>query len=133
MSRRLSRESLFKLIYAYLISKKEYDFIDDSIGFSQDSRLDFQVLKKNYDSVISNLKEIIGVIDNSLIRYRLDRIYKVDLAIMINAVYEIHYSNSDKLKPAIPINEAVELAKKFSTEKSHVFINGVLASISKNI
>ena len=61
--------------------------------------------------------------------YTIDRLYKVDLAIIILAVIEVKYVKETPKE--VVINEAVELAKKFSTEKSPKFINGVLADILK--
>ena len=56
--------------------------------------------------------------------------YKVDLAILVVAVYEI--KNEKEIPVAVSINEALNLAKKYSTEKSAGFINGVLANFAKN-
>ena len=62
--------------------------------------------------------------------YTLDRLFKVDLAILIMATYELKFYKQNSVK--IVANEAVELAKKYSTEKSYSFINAVVASIAKN-
>ena len=59
--------------------------------------------------------------------YDIDRIYKVDLAILVLAVFEIEFEKSTPQN--VVINEAVELAKKYSTDKSYSFINGVLAKV----
>ena len=60
--------------------------------------------------------------------YSLDRVYKVDLALIYLAVSEIKYLDTPH---QIVINEVVNLAKQFSTEKSSRFINGVLSAIVK--
>ena len=60
----------------------------------------------------------------------MNRIFKVDLAILKVAVFEMLFSN-EKTPSKVIINEAVELAKKYSTDKSYKFVNGVLASINK--
>ena len=57
-----------------------------------------------------------------------DRIFKVDLAIMLVALYEIRFYN---IPEAVAINEAVDIAKKYSTEKSANYVNGVLAGLVK--
>ena len=54
------------------------------------------------------------------------RIGKAELAILRVAVFELKY---DGIKPAIAINEAVELAKKYCDVKSRSFVNGVLAKM----
>ena len=73
--------------------------------------------------------EILDIIKNNTIGYELERIYKVDLAILVLAVYELKFSNSTP--NSVVINEAVELSKKYSTDKSYSFINGVLAKVVK--
>ena len=78
-------------------------------------------MNEHYDELISIVKE-------NTIGYELERIYKVDLAILVLAVFEIKYSETPR---NIVINEAVELAKKYSTDKSYSFINGVLAKVIK--
>ena len=54
---------------------------------------------------------------------------EVDLAILVLAVYELKFAG--EVVPTIVINEAVELSKKYSTDKSYSFINGVLAKVIK--
>ena len=59
----------------------------------------------------------------------LDRINKLDLSILQVGVCEILYVESTP--DSVAINEAVELAKEYSTEKSYSFINGILGSVLK--
>ena len=80
------------------------------------------VTNENYESILDVIKE-------NTEGYDLERVYKVDLAILVLAVFELIY---DKSTPQnVVINEAVELSKKYSTEKSYSFINGVLAKVVK--
>ena len=60
--------------------------------------------------------------------WKIDRISKIDLAILKLAIYEIKYK---KLPYKVVINEAVELAKKYGEDNSKKFVNGILASIVK--
>ena len=59
----------------------------------------------------------------------LQRIFKVDLAILVVAIIELKYIKENPKE--VIVNEAVNLAKKYSTDKSPKFINGVLADIIK--
>ena len=59
----------------------------------------------------------------------LNSIYKLDYAILLVAIASIDYLEESI---SLAINEAVELAKKYSTDKSPSFVNGVLSSIYKN-
>ena len=62
--------------------------------------------------------------------WSLDRMSRVDLSIMRNAVYEILFD--EHMDDAVSINEAVNLAKIYSDERSPRFINGVLGSIARD-
>ena len=55
-----------------------------------------------------------------------DRLFKVDLALIYLALTEIEYCKTPK---AVAINEILEMAKKYSTEKSSKFINGLVSAI----
>ena len=61
--------------------------------------------------------------------YTINRLFKIDLAIITLAVIELKFIKENPKE--VVINEAIELAKKYSTEKSPRFINGVLADIVK--
>lgn len=57
-------------------------------------------------------------------RYTVDRLYRPDLCVLLIALYELKKGET----PAkVVVNEAVSLAKKYGTEKSGAFVNGVLA------
>ena len=71
------------------------------------------------------------MIKSNVVGYEVDRIYKIDLAILVLAIYELKFASGD-VQPSVVINEAVELSKKYSTEKSYSFINGVLAKVIGN-
>lgn len=70
--------------------------------------------------------EIESEIEKVLIGYEKDRVYKIDFAILSLALIEIKFC---KTPTAIAINEAVEIAKAYSTEKSAKFINGILSAL----
>jgi len=77
--------------------------------------------------ILDNISEIDKAIEKALDNWSINRIGKVELAILRVAVYEIQY---DKLEPAIAINEAVEIAKEYGGDKSGAFVNGILAKIA---
>ena len=83
-----------------------------------------------YRAAASNLKEIDELIDRYSVRWKTSRLPKVDLAILRLALAEICYLTD--IPVSVTINEAVELAKKYSTEKSSKFINGVLGSAARD-
>ena len=126
MSRSLARENVFKLVFEYLFNKEkdsehlteilEDDKNQDEIGYIQEV----------YNGVINKYDELIELISNVSDSFKLDRIFKVDLAILLVALYEIKYIKSIPNK--VSINEALNLAKSYSTEKSNAFINGILSN-----
>ena len=81
------------------------------------------------DGINNHYENIMNIIKDNIEGYELDRIYKVDLAILVLAIYELKFENSTPDK--VVLNEAIELSKKYSTDKSFSFINGVLAKILK--
>ena len=85
--------------------------------------------KPNLDRKTLTITIFGDIIKDNIEGYELDRIYKVDLAILVLAIYELKFENSTPDK--VVLNEAIELSKKYSTDKSFSFINGVLAKILK--
>ncbi|MFW6026679.1 MAG: transcription antitermination factor NusB [Candidatus Woesearchaeota archaeon] len=129
MSRKFSRDLVFQLIFQYTFDKKSYNFEEDIMNLNEYDKSDMDFIRKTYTGVVENYDAIIKIIETNLNKYRLERIYKLDLSIIILAVYELMYSK--ETSESVIINEAVELAKRYSTEKSFKFINGVLGSIVK--
>jgi N utilization substance protein B len=81
--------------------------------------------------VIENIKDIDNNISLFAEGYALDRLATIDRALLRIAVFELLFSK--QLSPAIVINEAVELAKRYSTEKSGAFVNGILGKMTKQL
>ncbi|MDR1521802.1 MAG: transcription antitermination factor NusB [Streptococcaceae bacterium] len=82
--------------------------------------------------VIAKKEEIDQLISKHLAaKWKLQRIAKIDLIILRIAIFEIHYMEEKEIPDIVAINEAIELTKTFSEEKSSKFINGVLSSVLK--
>ena len=88
---------------------------------------DHKLTDKIVLGVKSNLDKIDKIIEECAPDWPLDKIAKVDLAILRIAICEILFSKGTPLKVAI--DEAVELAKEFGNETSHKFVNGVLGTV----
>lgn len=127
MSRKAARESVFKLIFEYLFNhepnKKTYSVFSSA---DMDDG-DVEYMRKVYYGVIAKFGELSETVAEFSRGFELDRIYKPDLAAMLLAAYEIKYM--PEVPAPVAINEAVELVKKYSAEKSGTFVNGVLAGI----
>ena len=129
MSRKKSREYAFRLVFEKFFHEpdEELVFVDEEFVLDDTDRV---FVNELIGGVNDNYDAILDIIKNNVVGYELDRIYKIDLAILVLAVYELKFASGEVL-PSIVINEAVELSKKYSTEKSYSFINGVLAKVIK--
>lgn len=130
MSRIQAREKAFVLIFEYLFNHSKSDITLDEIvqdlSFTDDDR---QYIQTVYDGVINNYDKLQNIIAQYSEGFAINRIYKIDLGILLLAIYELLYM------PDIPVsvtcNEAVNLTKVYSTEKSPSYVNGLLANIIK--
>lgn len=80
-------------------------------------------------AILGSLNEIDSVINKCSSKWKTNRMPKVDLAIIRLATGEIRYC--EDIPDAVTVNEAINLAKKFSTDNSAKFVHGVLGAISK--
>ncbi len=132
MNRSEIREQAFKLIYSLEIQKKEV--LEEQIElFIQNNNIKnknaMEYIKDAILGIEKNKENIIEKIEKNLKSdWKIDRISKVDLAILKLAIYEIKYKG---VPFKVVINEAVELAKKYGEDNSKKFVNGILASIVK--
>jgi len=78
-----------------------------------------------------NLAHCDKLIASSTIKWQFERLSPVDKSILRLAVYQLNFCYD--IPPKVVINEAIELAKKFSTDKSPAFVNGVLDAILKKL
>lgn len=123
MKRAEMRELAFKTIYSKFFNPEEdeKDFLEgvDAEGL--------EFINKILTNFAEHYQEINDKIASKLKGYTIERLFKIDLSILILAVIELDYIKENPKQ--IVINECVELAKKYSTEKSPKFINGVLADM----
>ena len=125
--RALAREVAFKKIYESLFTSNQGDFEE----FFATNKLKKQE-DKDFASTLVNLyfenkQDIEQLISLHLVDFSLERIYTIDRAIISLAIAEIKYYK--QTPTPIVINEAVEIAKKYGTEKSYSFVNGILKTI----
>ncbi len=76
---------------------------------------------------LAHLPEVDAAIAKSAKNWAMDRIAKVDLAILRLAVFELLFR--DDIPPVVSINEAIDLAKEFSSSEARRFVNGVLDNV----
>ncbi len=135
MSKRQFRIEVFKGVFSSAFYDDEEKETQLEQLFNQDVQYDKLALSEKESKeanakcqdILNNISEIDKAIEKALDNWSINRIGKVELAILRVAVYEIQY---DKLEPAIAINEAVEIAKEYGGDKSGAFVNGILAKIA---
>ena len=135
MSKRQFRIEVFKGVFSSAFYDDEEKETQLEQLFNQDVQYDKLALSEKdskeanakCQDILDNISEIDKAIEKALDNWSINRIGKVELAILRVAVYEILY---DKLEPAIAINEAVEIAKEYGGDKSGAFVNGILAKIA---
>jgi transcription antitermination factor nusB len=134
MNRSAIRENTFKLIYSLEIQKAEN--IEEQIElFFESNNIKDEEAKKYIKTEILGIEEnkekILESIEKNLKEdWKLSRISKMDLSILELAIYEIKFG---QIPYKVVINEAVELAKSYGEDKSKNFVNGILASIVKEM
>ena len=127
-SRRATREALIKYIYANEFVDEDFDVFLKTCDIPE-GEINREYLEKIYGGVKEHKEEIDKLIEEHSENRILERIAKVDLAILRTAIYEILYC--DDIPESVSINEAVELGKKFSHDDAGSFINGILGSIQR--
>lgn len=148
MSRRDSREAAVKIIFQNTFTDSRLNSADSAERGEPLSELDCSNMIDTYFECVSDdgcaeidkiyirniLEGVVGSlpqIDQFIIKnskdWTIERMSKIDLAIMRVAIYEILYR--EDIPASVSINEAVELAKRYSHEDAGSFINGILGSI----
>ena len=136
MSRKAAREHAFKIVYelpfyqgleqenvTVLTDFYMRDFVEESLDEADTAFIQAETL-----GVQQKQEELDEAIGAALKGWKVSRLSRVDLAILRLAAYEILYMPSLPVK--VSINEAVELAKRYSQEAAPAFINGILGTIA---
>lgn len=132
MSRKKSREVVYKLLFGTTFKMPQENRAEFEHGLSLvlegDSleQSEREYIEQTYLGVTENFPQLMKQIESNLKGYTLDRLYKTDITVLLLAIFEIE---SGKVPAKVAINEAVELAKKYGSEKSGPFVNGVLSGV----
>lgn len=132
MTRRETREEIFKILFRTDFYEKESlpeqkALFFEQLGEQETDRENLAYIEQKLDSLLEHLEEIDDILNKAAKRWKTTRMGKVDLTLLRLAVYEIRYE--EDMPEGVAINEAVELAKKYGTDDSSSFINGVLAKV----
>lgn len=133
MTRREAREHVMKMLFQKdFLDKDEYDSqaLDYLERFEIGEKHHGFILKE-YNGTIRHQEDIDQIITENSKKWKTNRMAKLDLTILRLAVYEMYYE--EDIPNNVAINEAVELAKKYSGDDSPAFVNGLLANVIKEI
>lgn len=120
------REIIMKVIYqTYILenTKNEYN-INDLI--KEQIEVENEFVNSCVEGIIKNQKEINKLANKYMNNWTINRLNKVDKAILSLAIYELMYTDTPSV---VAINEAIELSKKYSEEAVTKMINGILDKI----
>ena len=131
MGRSELREHIFKMIFGLEFSEEAQ--LEEQLELYLDQLVDVKEKDRDYmlakaKGIAEKVDEIDQIINENTTGWKTSRMNKVDLSILRLAVYEMKWDEDVPVKVAI--NEAVELAKRFSGEEGPAFINGVLGKIA---
>lgn len=130
MSRREIREQIFKLLFRAEfyeeddLQEQRQLFLEE-LG-AEDNK-DTSYIQNKCEDILSHLTEIDDMVNKVAEGWKTRRMGKVDLTLIRLAVYEMKYE--EDVPAGVAINEAVELAKRYGTDDSSSFVNGILAKL----
>ena len=130
--RRKAREFALQVLYGREITEKPSEVMLEYVsrkakGDTEISSFAMKLIQKTIEHQKTLDENVIGVVDN----WEFERIALIDRLILRLALCELLYF--DVIPPKVTINEAIELAKEFSTAQSGRFVNGVLDSLYKKL
>jgi transcription antitermination protein NusB len=134
MSRKRSREVAMELLFQISINKDNVAELLENFQENTDydmKEIDMEYIQRILNGVVNNVENIDNTIEKFLINWKINRVSKINLAILRLCIYEMLYEND--IPDKVSINEALELAKKYSEDKSVPFLNGVLDKIIKSM
>jgi len=125
-NRTLLREIIMKVLYqVFILEESDVSFDIDSL-IKEQQEVENEFVTTSINGILENRKDIFDLANKYLKSWPMDRLNKVDQAILCLGIYELKYTETP---PIVAINEAVELSKKYSDEKVTKMINAVLDEI----
>lgn len=127
--RRDSREAVYKILYADLFYENDDEFEKETMEESSLSKDDEEFAYALLSAIKEHKSELEEIIGKHARGYSFERIFSTDKCALYIAVAEIKYF--DDIPTVVSIDEALSLVRKYSTEESLNFVNGILASVKK--
>ena len=129
MGRKKARDNAFKCVYQ-LSFGQDIDLskiLENCYIENENDEEEKEYIETVLNGINSNIEKIDNIILSNLKNWTIDRIFKIDLAILRLAIYEILFIDNIPVK--VSANEAVELAKTYGNNESKSFVNGLLAKV----
>jgi N utilization substance protein B len=119
------------MLYQWDLTRRPVEDVVDSIeGLQKAGEAARSFARELLAGTVDRVEEIDGLLAEHSDRWRLDRMSVVDRNLLRLAVYELLSKASP---PGVVINEALEIAKRFSTPEAPAFVNGVLDAVSASL
>jgi N utilization substance protein B len=126
--RRQIREKVLQALYAYELSHEPVELILETIVGSLKKEPEvYESAKELFLKVVSTKDEVDTLITDRVANWEFGRLAVIDKIILRISICELMYY--EDIPPKVSINEAIEIARRYSTEKSDKFVNGVLDSV----
>ncbi|PID83913.1 hypothetical protein CSB09_03720 [Candidatus Gracilibacteria bacterium] len=134
ISRRHTREYLLSLLYARSYQGESPHFQGDDVYFDDTflKTIDKKYLEYILQSVKENENHLLSIIHGLAPKFEIETMPRVHVCILLIALAEILYWKEDDINTKISVNEAIELAKKYSDSHGKNFIHGVLSAFLKD-
>ena len=127
--RRDAREAVYKILYADLFYENDDEFEKETMEESSLSKDDEEFANALLSAIKEHKSELEEISGKHARGYSFERIFSTDKCALYIAVAEIKYF--DDIPTVVSIDEALSLVRKYSTEESLNFVNGILASVKK--
>ena len=130
MSRSELREHVFRMLFRIEFNNEAEMSEQEELYFElldEVSEKDQEYILNKYRSIKEKVEEIDGILNQLSEGWKTTRMNRVDLTILRLATYEFKWD--EEVPTGVAINEAVELAKKYSSDQGPSFVNGVLAKV----
>ena len=129
VGRRENRVAVMQFLYMRDVNggQSVQDALESFFSTKENPREYYAFAEELIAGVESRIAEVDAVIEKSTTNWSKDRIAKVDLAILRLAIFELLFR--EDIPPVVSINEAIDLAKEFSSREARRFVNGVLDNV----
>ena len=129
--RRDARDAVYKILYADLFNDNDEVFEKEMFGESKLSKEDLEFARSLLNAINEHKSEIEEIISSYAKGYKFERLYSTDKCALYIAVAELKYFAD--VPNVVAIDEALSLVRKYSTDESLNYVNGILASLKKDL